>query len=198
MSELLIRLLAPLRSLVFTLVWGSNGPHQLTLVNWLSPMNNALRRLGYWHVVQRYLTESFQDKSRIWDYIWAELTMQKDLVEPLKASTWNNLQNAVTGNFSNEPTHTIQSVRKAGERSETTLKIWLCIHYATHVGRSAWEHNVKNWALYTCKEWTHSWKCTRLSSRKCVATSCLITGHNRQSASGTNAHGNALKSDRPV
>lgn len=40
------------------------------------------------------------------------------------------------GNYSNELAHTVQTFRRAGERSETMLKIWWRSRYATHVGSS--------------------------------------------------------------
>lgn len=106
---------------------------------------------------------------------------------------------------SNKLAHTIQIVVKAGKRSifrdndkklegkkrkkkETTIKIWLSLHLAAHVGRFAWEHNSEN--LYSHEEWTHSSSCTFLSSCECLAASFLITEHRSVTLLHPDAHGN--------
>lgn len=43
-----------------------------------------------------------------------------------------------------------------GRHFEMMLKIWLCIHYAAHVGRSLWEHDGQNRVFYSHEEWAHS------------------------------------------
>lgn len=43
-----------------------------------------------------------------------------------------------------------------GRHFKMMLKILLCIHSATRVGRSLWEHNGQNRVFYSREEWTHS------------------------------------------
>lgn len=84
----------------------------------------------------------------------AKINSTKAALWIMKISTQKNLQAAVKWQLL-WPTQ-CKTFRRAGERSETMLKIWLRSRYATHVGSSAWERNVENWGLYCCKEWIHS------------------------------------------
>lgn len=49
----------------------------------------------------------------------------------------------------NWPTHPKMLQKQVKSRHfETMVKILLCVHYATHVGRCAWEYGSENWAPF--------------------------------------------------